>query len=323
MGNVLVLAEHQHHKLPKSTQVALAAGKEAARIAGGDCYAVVLGKGIEDLANEAAEYGVKKVFAVDEAAFEHYLAGPYAAALVQLVKEKGVEILLAAATAAGKDVMPRAAALLNAGMASEVVEFNADGSFERPMFAGNVIATVALEGPQKVVTVRPTALDPATKGGTKADVEKASVTLDAAAQAAKFLSFSETKSDRPVLTEARIIVSGGRALKSAENFQTVLEPLVDSLGAAMGASRAAVDAGFVPNDLQIGQTGKVVAPDLYIAVGISGAIQHVAGMKDSKVIVAINKDEEAPIFQVADYGLVADLFKAVPELKEEVEKLKH
>jgi len=323
MGNVLVVAEHQHHKLPKSTLVAIAAGKEAARIAGGDCYAVVLGKGIDDLANQVAEYGVKKVFSVDDGAFEHYLAGTYAAALVQLVKDKACEVLLAAATAAGKDLLPRTAALLNAGMASEVVGFNADGSFERPMYAGNAIATIALDGPVKVVSVRLTALDPAAKAGAKAEVEKVSVSLDAAAQAVKFVGFSETKSDRPVLTEARVIVSGGRALKSAENFQTVLEPLVDTLGAAMGATRAAVDAGFVPNDLQIGQTGKVVAPDLYIAVGISGAIQHVAGMKDSKVIVAINKDEEAPIFQVADYGLVADLFKAVPELKEQVEKLKH
>jgi electron transfer flavoprotein alpha subunit len=323
MGNVLVYAEHQHHKFPKSTLVAIAAGKEAARIAGGDCYVVVLGKGIDDLANALAEYGVRKVFSIDDAAFEHYLAGTYAAAATQLVKEKGIEVLVAAATAAGKDLLPRAAALLGVGMASEVVAFNADGTFERPMYAGNAIATVKLEGSPKVVSVRATALDPAAKGGAKAEIEKVSINLDAAAQAVKFVSFSETKSDRPVLTEARIIVSGGRALKSAENFKTVLEPLVDVLGAAMGASRAAVDAGFVPNDLQIGQTGKVVAPDLYIAVGISGAIQHVAGMKDSKTIVAINKDEEAPIFQVADYGLVADLFKAVPELKEEIEKLKH
>ena len=323
MGNVLVYAEHQHHKFPKTTQVALAAGKEAAKLAGGDCYAVVLGKGVDDLANEIAEYGVKKVFVADDAALEHYLSGPYAAAVAQVVKDKSCDVLVATATAAGKDLLPRVAALLGAGMASEVVAFNADGTVQRLMYAGNVVATVKLEGSPQVISVRATAFDPATKGGGKGAVEKVAPGLDAAAQAAKFVSFSETKSDRPVLTEARIVVSGGRALKSGENFKTVLEPLVDSLGAAMGASRAAVDAGFVPNDLQVGQTGKVVAPELYIAVGISGAIQHLAGMKDSKIIVAINKDEEAPIFQVSDYGLVADLFKAVPELKEEVEKLKH
>ncbi len=322
MGNVLVFAEHQHHKFPKSTQVAVAAGKAAAGKSGGECYAAILGKGIDDLANELAVYGVKKVFAVDDPALEHYLADAHAAAIVQLVKDKGVDMVIATATAAGKDLLPRVAALLGAGMASEVTAFNDDGTFERPMYAGNAIATVAIEGTHKVVSVRATAFDPATKEG-KAEIEKCTVALDAAAKTTKFVGFSETKSDRPVLTEARVVVSGGRALKSGENFKTVLEPLVDVLGAAMGASRAAVDAGFVPNDLQIGQTGKVVAPELYIAVGISGAIQHLAGMKDSKIIVAINKDEEAPIFQVADYGLVADLFKAVPELKDEVEKLKH
>lgn len=323
MGNVLIFAEHQHHKFPKSTQVAITAGKEAAKLAGGECYAVVLGKGVDDLANEVAEYGVKKVFVADDQALEHYLSGPYAAAVAQVVKDKGCEILVATATAAGKDLLPRVAALLGAGMASEVVTFNPDGTFQRPMYAGSAIATVAVEGSPKVVSVRATALDPATKGGNKGEIEKVTVAIDAAATAAKFVSFNETKSDRPVLTEARIVVSGGRGLKSAENFKTVLEPLVDMLGAAMGATRAAVDAGFVPNDLQVGQTGKVVAPELYIAVAISGAIQHLAGMKDSKVIVAINKDEEAPVFQVADYGLVADLFKVVPELKEEIAKLKH
>jgi electron transfer flavoprotein alpha subunit len=321
MGNVLVFAEHQHHKLPKSTQVAITAGKEAAKLAGGECYAVVLGKGVDDVANEVAEYGVKKVFAADDQALEHYLSGSYAAAVAQIVKDKGCEMLVATATAAGKDLLPRVAALLGAGMASEVTAFNPDGTFQRPMYAGNAMATVAIEGAPKVVSVRATAMDPATKGGGKAEVEK--ITVGADAGAVKFVNFSETKSDRPVLTEARVVVSGGRGLKSAENFKTVLEPLVDTLGAAMGATRAAVDAGFVPNDLQVGQTGKVVAPELYIAVAISGAIQHLAGMKDSKVIVAINKDEEAPIFQVADYGLVADLFKAVPELKEEIAKLKH
>jgi electron transfer flavoprotein alpha subunit len=323
MGNVLIFAEHQHHKFPKSTLVAITAGKEAAKVAGGECYAAVLGKGIDDLANEVAEYGVKKVFAVDDAILEHYLSGGYAAAVAQIVKEKGIDVLLATATAAGKDLLPRVAALLGAGMVSEIVAINADGTFQRPTYAGSAMATVAVEGSQKVVSVRATAFDPATKGGGKAEVEKVTLSIDAAATAAKFVSFNETKSDRPVLTEARVVVSGGRGLKSAENFKNVLEPLVDLLGAAMGATRAAVDAGFVPNDLQVGQTGKVVAPELYIAVAISGAIQHLAGMKDSKVIVAINKDEEAPIFQVADYGLVADLFKVLPELKEEIAKLKH
>ena len=322
MGNVLVFAEHQHHKFSKTTLVAITAGKDAARCAGGECYAAVFGKGIDGLASELAEYGVKRVYAVDDAALEHYTADAHAAALAQLIKDKGIDMLVATATAVGKDLLPRVAGLLNTGAASDVLAFNADGTMQRPMYAGNVVATVSIEGSPKVVSVRATAFDPATKSG-KADVEKVSVTIDAAARKTKFVDFSEVKSDRPVLTEARIVVSGGRALKSGENFKTVLEPLVDALGAAMGASRAAVDAGFVPNDLQVGQTGKVVAPQLYIAVGISGAIQHLAGMKDSKIIVAINKDEEAPIFQVADYGLVADLFKAVPEMKDEVEKLKH
>jgi electron transfer flavoprotein alpha subunit len=317
MGNVLVFAEHQHHKFAKTTLVAIAAGKAA----GGECYAAVLGKGIDDLANEIAEYGVKKVFALDDAALEHYTADAHAAALAQLVKDKGIETVVATATAVGKDLLPRLAALLGAGMASEVVAFNPDGTMQRPMYAGNANATVSIEGSPKIVSVRATAFDPASKGG-KGEVEKVSIGIADAAKKTKFVSFNEIKSDRPVLTEARIVVSGGRALKSGENFKTVLEPLVDAMGAAMGASRAAVDAGFVPNDLQVGQTGKVVAPELYIAVGISGAIQHLAGMKDSKIIVAINKDEEAPIFQVADYGLVADLFKAVPEMAEEVKKLK-
>jgi electron transfer flavoprotein alpha subunit len=294
MGNVLVFAEHQHHKFAKTTLVAITAGKDAASKSGGECYGVVCGKGVDDLANELAEYGLKKVFVLDDAALE---------------------------TAVGKDLLPRVAALLNAGMASEVLAFNADGTMQRPMYAGNVIATVSIEGSPKVVSVRATAFDAAGKGG-KGEVEKVSAGIDGGAKTTKFMEFNEIKSDRPVLTEARIVVSGGRALKSGENFKVVLEPLVDALGAAMGASRAAVDAGFVPNDLQVGQTGKVVAPQLYIAVGISGAIQHLAGMKDSKIIVAINKDEEAPIFQVSDYGLVADLFKAVPEMTEEVKKLK-
>jgi len=320
MANVLVFVEHHHKKFTKAGLVALTAAKDLAQKAGGECCAAVFGSGVDALGAELAEYGMKKVFVVDDAALEHYVADAYAAALAQLVKDKGVGTLVATATAIGKDLLPRVAALLDAGMASDVTAFNADGTMERPMWAGNVMATVSIEGPVKVISVRATSFPAPAKDG-KGDVEKVSLAIGA--KGMKFAGFSETKSDRPVLTEARIVVSGGRALKSGENFKTVLEPLVDAMGAAMGASRAAVDAGFVPNDLQVGQTGKVVAPQLYIAVGISGAIQHLAGMKDSKIIVAINKDEEAPIFQVADYGLVADLFKAVPELKEEIEKLKH
>ncbi len=241
----------------------------------------------------------------------------------RLTKSTGAETVLATATAMGKDLMPRLAARLNAPMASEIIAINDDGTFVRPMYAGNALATIELEGPVRVVTVRGTAFDAAKPADAAAPIEKVKAELDPAGLKMEFVSFNAIKSDRPQLTEARIVVSGGRGLKSGENFKTVLEPLVDEMGAAMGASRAAVDAGFVPNDLQVGQTGKVVAPELYVAVGISGAIQHLAGMKDSKTIVAINKDEEAPIFSVADYGLVADLFKAVPEMVEAMKKIKH
>jgi len=321
MGNVLVVAEHVHGKFPKTTLVGLSAGRQAAGHSGGRCFAAVLGQGVDALANELAEYGVD-VVAVDAPAFAHYLADAYTAAIAELAKQKDVETVIAAATAMGKDLLPRVAARLGAGMASDVTEIVDAKTFHRLMYAGNAIATVEAEGTPRVVSVRTTAFDAATKNASKGTVEKLGVAPDAAHTRMQFVEFAETKSDRPVLTEARIVCSGGRGLKNGENFTTYLEPLCDALGAAMGASRAAVDAGFVPNDLQVGQTGKVVAPELYIAVGISGAIQHLAGMKDSKVIVAINKDEEAPIFQIADYGLVADLFKAVPELTEEVKKLK-
>jgi electron transfer flavoprotein alpha subunit len=322
MGDVLVFAEHVKGKIPKTTLAGIEAGKQAASRIGGACHAVVVGKGLDAVASEVASYGVKKVFVVDEAALEHYVADAYTEALAHVVKDKAIEVLVATSTAVGKDLLPRVAAKLGAGMASDVVNFNEDGTLTRPMYAGNVIATVKLEGSPRVVSVRATAFDAAKKEGN-GEIEKVSAQLDAGKLKTKFVDFNETKSDRPVLTEASIVVSGGRGLKNGENFGTYLEPLCEALGAAMGASRAAVDAGFVPNDLQVGQTGKVVAPTLYIAVGISGAIQHLAGMKDSKTIVAINKDPEAPIFQVADFGLVADLFKAVPELTEEVKKLKH
>jgi electron transfer flavoprotein alpha subunit len=322
MSKVLVFAEHQHHKFSKVTLVAVRAGQVLAEKSGGECHAVVMGSAVDGLATELAEYGVKKVYAVEDPALEHYLADAHAQALANLAIDKGCDVVVATASAVGKDLMPRVAVRLNAGIASDITGVNDDGTLVRPMYAGNAIATISIESAKKVITVRTTAFDAAAKSG-KAEVEKVPAKIDKAALRMKFVGFNETKSDRPVLSEARIVVSGGRGLKNGENFTTVLEPLVDALGAAMGASRAAVDAGFVPNDLQVGQTGKVVAPALYIAVGISGAIQHLAGMKDSKVIVAINKDEEAPIFQVADYGLVADLFKAVPEMKDEVLKLKH
>ncbi len=323
MGDVLVFAEHTHGHFPKTTLIAIQAGREMAAKRGGVCCAVVLGASCDGPAAEIARYGVNKVFALEDPRLEHHLADASAQALAGLIKGTGAETLLATATAMGKDLMPRVAARLNAPMASDIVAINDDGTVIRPMYAGNVLATVELDGPVRIVTVRGTAFDAATAGNEAAAIEKVKPELDPASLKMEFVNFNEIKSDRPQLTEARIVVSGGRGLKSGENFKTVLEPLVDELGAAMGASRAAVDAGFVPNDLQVGQTGKVVAPQLYVAVGISGAIQHLAGMKDSKTIVAINKDEEAPIFSVADFGLVADLFKAVPEMTEEVRKLKH
>ncbi len=323
MGDVLVLGEYQHGHFPKTTLVALSAAMELAKKRGGQCIGVVAGDKVDELAAELAKYGLARVIALESSALGHYLADAHAQALAALVKKLNVEYVLATATALGKDLMPRLAARLAAPMASEIVSIGDDGTVIRPMYAGNALATVEMDGTVKVVSVRATAFDAAKPSGAAAPVEKVPAELDPASLKMQFVSFNETKSDRPQLTEARIVVSGGRGLKSGDNFKIVLEPLVDEMGAAMGASRAAVDAGFVPNDLQVGQTGKVVAPELYVAVGISGAIQHLAGMKDSKIIVAINKDEEAPIFSVADFGLVADLFKAVPEMVEELKKLKH
>ncbi|MGH7907140.1 MAG: electron transfer flavoprotein subunit alpha/FixB family protein [Candidatus Binataceae bacterium] len=323
MGDVLVFAEYHDGRFPKTTLVAVNAALELAAGLKSNCVAVVAGEDCGSLAAELAKYGVGKVIALENPALKNYLADAYAQALAALVKKLGAEYVMATATALGKDLMPRLAARLGAPMASEIVAIGDDGAFVRPMYAGNVMATIAMNGPVKVVTVRATAFDAAQPAANAAPVEKIAAELDSGSLKMEFVAFNQTKSDRPQLTEARIVVSGGRGLRSGENFKTVLEPLVDELGAAMGASRAAVDAGFVPNDLQVGQTGKVVAPELYVAVGISGAIQHLAGMKDSKTIVAINKDPEAPIFNVADYGLVADLFKAVPEMVEGLKKLKH
>jgi electron transfer flavoprotein alpha subunit len=323
MGDVLVFIEHRGGHFPKTTLIAVNAGLEMARKRDGKCIAVVMGENLDGVASEIAKYGVSKVIALNDPRLAHFLSDASAQALAALTKSTNAETVLATATAMGKDLMPRVAARLNAPMASEIIAINDDGTLLRPMYAGNVLATIECEGSVRVVTVRGTAFDAAKAADAPAPIEKMKPELDAASLKMEFVAFNEIKSDRPQLTEAKIVVSGGRGLKSGDNFKTVLEPLVDELGAAMGASRAAVDAGFVPNDLQVGQTGKVVAPELYVAVGISGAIQHLAGMKDSKTIVAINKDEEAPIFSVADFGLVADLFKAVPEMVDEVKKLKH
>ncbi|MGF7173159.1 electron transfer flavoprotein subunit alpha/FixB family protein [Azospirillum doebereinerae] len=307
MADILVLAEHDNAALKPATLNAITAATKI----GGDIHVLVAGKGAQPVAEAASKIaGVGKVLLADDAAYEHALAEPLAALLVEIGRTYGH--ILAPATSVGKNALPRVAALLDVAAISDITGVVSADTFERPIYAGNAIATVQSKDPVKVVTVRTTAFEAAGEGGS-APVE----TVIAAGNPglSSFVSAELSKSERPELTSARVVVSGGRGMQSGENFP-LLEAIADKLGAAVGASRAAVDAGFVPNDYQVGQTGKIVAPDLYIAVGISGAIQHLAGMKDSKVIVAINKDEEAPIFQVADYGLVADLFKALPELQQ-------
>ena len=284
---------------------------------GAPVHVLVTGPDSAGAAQEAAALaGVDKVLVADAPLYAHQLAEPTAALLVALAGSYGA--IVSSATSSAKNVMPRVAALLDVMQVSEIIKVVAPDTFERPIYAGNAIQTVRSADPVKVITVRTTAFAAAPAGGP-APVESVPAASDPAIST--FKGEALAKSDRPELTAARIIISGGRAMQNAENFKTYIEPIADKLGAAMGASRAAVDAGYAPNDWQVGQTGKVVAPELYIAVGISGAIQHLAGMKDSKVIVAINKDEEAPIFQVADYGLVADLYKALPELDAELAKL--
>jgi electron transfer flavoprotein alpha subunit len=314
MPIVLIVAEQQPDgKLRKATHHALAAGQQLAQKAGAELHAVVLAKDAGPLAESLKPFA-KVVHAISAPAFEHYVAEAFAPAVAELALSLKAEFVGAASTAEGKDLMPRVAAKLNAAMASDVMRFDGSGTditFTRPMWAGNVIADVKMSTPVRAFTVRTTefAIPPA---GAPGEVKAFSPKVDAAAVKTRFVDFKEVKSARPQLTEARIIVSGGRGTKG--DFKDV-EALADELGAAVGASRAVCDAGWQPNDLQVGQTGKVVAPELYIAAGISGAIQHLAGMKGSKVIVAVNKDPEAPIFQVADYGIVADLFKILPELK--------
>ncbi len=308
----LLIAEHDNASIKDATNKALT----AAAALGADVDVLVAGQNAKGAAEAAAKLaGVKKVLLADNALYAHDLAEPLAALVVSLADK--YDAIVAPATSRYKNVMPRVAALLDVMQVSEVIKIVSPDTFERPIYAGNAIQTVKSKDKKKVITVRTSTFQAAANDGG-APVEDAAAASDPGLSS--FVGEEVAKSDRPELTSARIIVSGGRAMQSRENFTKYIEPLADKLGAGVGASRAAVDAGYAPNDWQVGQTGKVVAPELYIAVGISGAIQHLAGMKDSKVIVAINKDEEAPIFQVADYGLVADLYQAVPELTAELAK---
>ena len=309
----LLLAEHDNAALKDATAKALT----AARALGTDVDILVAGHNCKAAAEAAAKLdGVRKVLLADAPAYAHLLAEPTAALIVALAGP--YETIMAPATTSGKNIMPRVAALLDVMQLSEITKVVAPDTFERPIYAGNAIQTVRSPENKRVVTVRTAAFQATGQRSDAAPIEPAAAAADPGLS--DFVGEELSKSERPELTSAKIIISGGRAMQNRENFTKYIEPVADRLGAAIGASRAAVDAGYAPNDWQVGQTGKVVAPDLYIAVGISGAIQHLAGMKDSKVIVAINKDEEAPIFQVADYGLVADLYQALPELAQELEK---
>ncbi|WP_127889373.1 electron transfer flavoprotein subunit alpha/FixB family protein [Sinorhizobium meliloti] len=308
---ILLLADHDSNHLSDQTAKALSAASKIASGTGADVHVLVAGAGAKQAAEQASKLaGVSKVLVADDASLANNLAEPLAALIVSLAGS--YDTIVSAATSVGKNVMPRVAALLDVSQVSEIIEVVSADTFKRPIYAGNAIQTVQTTEAKRVITVRTASFASAAEGGSAA-IE--SVSAAANPGVSSFVADALSSSDRPELTSAKIIISGGRALGSSEKFRQVILPVADKLGAAVGASRAAVDAGYAPNDWQVGQTGKVVAPDLYIACGISGAIQHLAGMKDSKVIVAINKDEEAPIFQVADYGLVADLFDALPELE--------
>ncbi len=319
MTDVLVVAELMDGGLRKTTLSAINAAKTIASGTGGAFDVLVIGVGSQNASGQAAKFGARKVLATEIAG--GYRAEAYAPTVAAAAK--GYTVVVTTASTYGKDLLPRVAAKLGAGYASDISKVIVDGgkvAYKRPTYAGNVYATMEITTPIHAVSVRQSEFEAAAEAGGASPVEEFAAVADALASKVEFVGIQAVKSARPELAEASIVVSGGRALKSSENFKTVLEPLVDAFGAAMGASRAACDAGYVPNDLQVGQTGKVVAPKLYVADGISGATQHLAGMKGSKVIVAVNKDKEAPIAQVADYFLVADLFKAVPELTEAVKK---
>ena len=320
MANVLVVAEHVDGELRKVSLSAVTFAQEAAELTGGDVVALVLGSGVDNVAETIASHGVDRVLYADDDAFANYLAETYAPAVVAAAEEADASIVCSPASTTGKDLLPRVAAKLEAGMVSDAIDvFDEDGmKFRRPLWAGNVITTVEVNTPNKVVSVRTTDYDTA-EATDAVDVESFDPGVETA-DGVEFVSFDQVKSERPEVTDADVVVAGGRGLKSGDNFHLVTD-LADVFNGGVGATRAAVDSGFVPNDWQIGQTGKVVAPQLYFAIAISGAIQHLAGMKGSKNIVAINKDPEAPIFEVADYGLVADAFEVVPELTEKLKDI--
>ena len=321
--SVLIFAEHKNGKVVKASLGALAFGKEVAAKLGTGYNLVVAGSGIGDVAESLKAYGAEKVYVADAPELGNIVAEAYTEVVAAAAKESGATMVVGVANSTGKAVMPRVAARLDAGMASDIIGWDADAmTFDRPIYAGNVISTLKIDTDVKVVTVRGTAFEPAEAGAAGGETAALAVDLGAALAKTKFVAMHASNSARPELTEASVVISGGRGLKDIGGFEQYIYPLADLLNAAVGTTRAVVDAGILPNDLQVGQTGQIVAPDLYFAVGISGAIQHLAGMKDSKVIVAINKDDEAPIFNVADYGLVADATKVMPELVEKVSAAK-
>jgi electron transfer flavoprotein alpha subunit len=320
MATILVVAEQHQGQLKRPSLAAIKAGRQLAERLSAKVHVLLLGQNLGAAAQELAAFGGEALHVADAAELVHPLAEPHSQVIAQAAKELAADYIVATSTTQGKDILPRVAAKLGAGMASDVLGFGGEGAnvtFRRPMWAGSVLAEVAITTPVKVITVRGAEFGAADKAAAPAPIVPFAGKVDGAKVHAKFLELQQVKSARPELSDARIVVSGGRGTKG--DFKPI-EALADALGAAVGASRAAVDSGWVPSDYQVGQTGKTVAPDLYIAVGISGAIQHIAGMKNSKVIVAINKDPEAPIFQIADYGLVADLTKAAPELTAAVAK---
>jgi electron transfer flavoprotein alpha subunit len=323
MANVLVVAElSEDGKLKKSTLSAITFARQALPAIGGSITILVLGQSTAGAAAELASYGAAKILTVEDPSLAHYTAEHYAPSVVAAASALGASLVVATASSFGKDLLPRVAAKLDAPYAGDCAGVLVEGGklvYKRPMFAGNAFGFCTLEGAVQVATARQSEFSPAEPSGGSSPIEKQpKAAVGAAASRVEYVSLEAVKSARPELTDAKVVVSGGRGLK--EKFFEVMEPLADAVGAAIGASRAAVDAGYAPGDFQVGQTGKIVAPQLYIAVGISGAIQHIAGMKSSKVIVAINKDPEAPIFQIADYGLVADMFQAVPTLTAELKK---